>query len=194
MIQVFDNLLEINVADQIEESIKNSSWNSYWNYGRITKDSWNWHNPVGNDRRNMGENSTRLENLTPNQRILWESISEKILEIHPVKHKMERLYMNAHTYGQDGYIHTDDGSITAIYYPFKWNIAHEGGTSFYNEEKNDCIFYSSNKFNRLVLFDAKIPHRAMPVTRDCNELRCVIVFKTSVDVNDMSYLKWYNEK
>ena len=191
MIKVFDNLLDYNVAKELEKEIKSSQWKAHWNYGRITDSSWNWHIPVGNDKKNMGENSTDVEILTPLQQTLWENVSQKIFEVSSVKHKMERFYMNAHTYGQDGYIHIDDGSVTAIYYPREWNVIHEGGTSFYNEERDDCIFYASNKFNRLVLFDAEIPHRAMPVTRDCHELRCVMVFKTSMDVNDPSYFEWY---
>jgi SM-20-related protein len=194
LIQVFDNVLSNETALSLEKEILNADWKSHWNYGKLAETSWNWHQATGNDIRNMGENSTDTESLTPNLQILWETVSKKILEVNPVKHKMERFYMNAHTYGQDGYIHTDDGSITAIYYPFKWDVSHEGGTSFYNEEQDDCIFYCSNKFNRLILFDAKIPHRAMPMTRDCYKLRSVVVFKTSMDVNDSSYFDWYYAK
>ena len=31
--------------------------------------------------------------------------------------------------------------------------------------------------NRLVIFDAELPHMAMPVSRECYELRTCVVFK-----------------
>jgi SM-20-related protein len=108
---------------------------------------------------------------------------------------MDRYYSNSHTYGIDGSIHTDDGNVTALYYPcMDWDVSWEGGTSFYNKEMNDCIKYVSYKFNRMILFDAKIPHRAMPVTRECYELRTSVVFKASMDTNDASYFEWYNNR
>ena len=34
--------------------------------------------------------------------------------------------------------------------------------------------------NRLVIFDAHLPHKAMPVSRECYELRTNVVFKCNV--------------
>jgi hypothetical protein len=176
MIKVIDNLLDQSYVESIsQEVLERTSWESNWNDDLTKSPDWNWHQDLENN----------------NQRVLWDAVDRVILDVVGVRHKLDRVYSNAHTYGQDGQIHRDDGNITAIYYPLPWDVRHEGGTSFYDEEITECISYSSYKQNRLVIFDAKIPHRAMPVTRDCYALRSVIVFKTSMDVNDPTYMDWY---
>ncbi len=88
----------------------------------------------------------------------------------------ERIYLNAHTHGIEPVLHTDDGDITMIYYPrMDWKAEWGGGTLVDGE----LIPYVGNS---LVVFDAHLHHMAMPVTRECYELRSVIVFKCNRDV------------
>ena len=89
-------------------------------------------------------------------------------------HDFDRVYMNAHTFGIEPHLHHDDGDYTMIYYPYMgWKKEWSGGTMIDGEM---CDYVG----NRLVMFPASDPHQAMPVSRDCYELRSVIVFKTSV--------------
>jgi Rps23 Pro-64 3,4-dihydroxylase Tpa1-like proline 4-hydroxylase len=85
-----------------------------------------------------------------------------------------------------------------VYYPaLEWNPEWEGGTAFYKKDENgeyDAIKYVSYKPNRLVLFPAKIPHRGMPVDRQCTAPRYVIAMKLQRDVNDPSYMREYYKK
>ena len=39
--------------------------------------------------------------------------------------------------------------------------------------------------NRLVIFDAHLPHMAMPVSRECYELRTNVVFKCNIDSKEV---------
>ena len=143
----------------------------------------------------MGDINDRVEQLDSSTRMLWDHVDELLFNIVMIKQRLVRYYSNSHTYGQDGHIHRDDGDLTVLYYPCRnWKTEWEGGTSFYNEEITDCIKYVSYKFNRLVVFRAGIPHRAMPVTRDCYELRTSVVFKTDKDTNHPSYFEWYNSR
>jgi len=110
-----------------------------------------------------------------------------------------RIYMNANPYGTNGYIHQDDGDYTAVYYPnVEWDCQWEGGTCLYEKTENgtyDAIRYMSYRPNRLVMFPAMTPHRAMPVDKSCNVLRQIIAFKLQRNVNDPSYIKeFYNAK
>ena len=193
MIKVIDNLLDQSYVESIyQEVLERTSWQSNWNDDLTKSPDWNWHQDLGNDKLAVdNDDSSTIENMSDNQRVLWDAVDRVILDVVGVRHKLDRVYSNAHTYGQDGQIHRDDGNITAIYYPLPWDARHEGGTSFYDEEITECIAYSSYKQNRLVIFDAEIPHRAMPITRDCYALRTVIVFKTSMNVNDPTYMDWY---
>jgi hypothetical protein len=60
-----------------------------------------------------------------------------------------------------------------IYYPrLDWNTKEWGGGTRVGNEIADY------KGNRLIIFPAKILHQAMPVTRECFELRTCVVFKT----------------
>lgn len=195
MIKVIDNVLDRDVLRDLQDEITNrSTWQSGWNMTLTDSPDWNWHQSLANDVKGMSsdsDNSSIIGNLTPSQKTLWDLVDRIIFDVTSVRHKLDRFYSNAHTYGQDGQIHTDDGHITALFYPMPWNIKHEGGTAFYNEDITDSIAYASYKENRLVIFDAKIPHRAMPVTRDCYELRSIVVYKTSMNTNDPSYMDWY---
>ena len=47
--------------------------------------------------------------------------------------------------------------------------------------------------NRLIVFDAKAPHQAMPVSRQCYELRSVVVFKTYVEGGNIERLDFYKD-
>jgi SM-20-related protein len=198
-IHVIDDFLPDAEANLFHDKFfGNPNWTSEWNRGlsKTEQRAWNWHRSVALDLPNMGDASDDyLDVLDPEIRILWDAVSDKIKEITGIKHKMSRHYSNSHTYGQDGVIHEDDGDITVLYYPCKnWKTHWEGGTAFYTPEWDDCIKYASYKFNRLVLFKASIPHRAMPVTRECYELRTSVVFKTNIDVNDTSYFEWYQNR
>ena len=61
-----------------------------------------------------------------------------------------------------------------IYYPrLDWHKEWGGGTMVDGE----LVQYIGN---RLVIFDAHLPHKAMPVSRECYELRTNVVFKCHV--------------
>ena len=94
--------------------------------------------------------------------------------------ELERAYLNAHTYGIEPHIHRDDGDVTLIYYPrLDWKIDWGGGTAIYNDDVTEIEKHFVNKGNRIIMFDANLPHQAQPVSRLCFQLRTCIVFKTN---------------
>jgi hypothetical protein len=199
MIKVIDDFLPWNVALKFQQTFFDAmSWKPYWNkhLNETNTDAWNWHTAVGNDTVNIGQiDEKRFPVELDVLNLLWEQTHKAIVDIQQVNHKMDRWYANSHTFGQEGPIHRDDGSLTCLYYPTKdWIIDWEGGTSFYNEDIDDCIKYASYKFNRMIIFDSNIPHRAMPVARNAYTLRTSVVFKTSMDITHPSYIDWYNKQ
>jgi len=196
MIEVIDNFLPEDEAIAFSrEFFKDKNWAYGWNMGvqESEQRAWNWHRAVGNDTMDMGQFS-EVE-LPDHLQILWEYADAATEALSSVKHKMDRYYSNSHTFGIEGPIHRDDGSLTCLYYPCEdWRIEWEGGTVFFNDDITDAIKYASYRFNRMVIFDANIPHRAMPVTRECYRLRTSVVFKTSMDVTHPSYAAWYNNR
>lgn len=203
MIKVFDNLLSLEEANNLEESVSKLNWRSHWHSSgerRKTegRKEWHWHYSFFQDTRNMpsvDEETLQQMNIEyPYIINLWNRTQQAIMNSTGLKCDFARAYANAHTYGVEGLIHKDDGDFTALFYPFsEWNIEWEGGTCFYNKEKTDVLAYCPYVHNRLVVFNANTPHRAMPVTRDCYRLRAVVVFKCVIDVNHPSYAKYYKE-
>ena len=83
---------------------------------------------------------------------------------------------------------TDDGDFTMIYYPrLDWKRDAWGGGTLIDGQ---LVPY---KGNRLVVFDAYLEHKAMPVSRECYELRNVVVFKCNVKDANRDRLDFYKE-
>ena len=97
-----------------------------------------------------------------------------------------RIYCNAHTHGIEPHLHKDDCDFTMIFYPrMYWNTDEWGGGTLIDGQ---LVPYKSN---RLVVFDAKLEHKAMPVSRECYELRTCVVFKCNVKGANRERLDFY---
>ena len=91
------------------------------------------------------------------------------------------------------------------YYPrLDWETEWGGGTAIYQEgtgvsrtgyPKNPYQIDKSvtYKGNRLIVFDAYLPHQALPVSRECYELRTCVVFKCNVSGGSRERLDFYKE-
>ena len=167
MINYYDNFLESHIAQLIDMQMKEVSW-KYDYDSKPNGTQKHWHIFCGH---NMDEcNQNGYEFIVP----IWEKIK------NVVNVELERVYLNAHTFGIEPHIHTDDGDITMIYYPrLDWKIEWGGGTAIYNDKVTEIDRHLVNKGNRLIMFDAHLPHQAQPVNRLCFQLRTCIVFKTN---------------
>jgi len=107
-------------------------------------------------------------------------VAKKIINLPHIRNtSISRVYVNLHPTGENhsGKFHVDfDHSgqynevITALYYPYDWDKKYAGDTEF---EDGTIVDY---KKNRLVLFDADHPHRAMSHTNK-NLFRYTVAFK-----------------
>jgi len=195
IIKTFDNLMDEESHKLIEKEVNAAPLRSNWySNNRTSPQNWHWHSSIFQDTKMLpvatDKDIQKISEKTPYIMNLWKEIQKKISDELDYKCDFARAYINAHTYGVDGMIHSDDGNYTAIYYPLsEWDIEWEGGTCFYNKDETDVIHYNAYVPNRLVVFDANIPHRAMPVTKDCYKLRPVVVFKCVIDVNSEQYAR-----
>ena len=173
-IEVYDNLLEKDIADKISGEMSTLKWEfEHYSTSNIFKPNIHWHIPCGDSLDNI-KNVGYDDIIFP----IWEAAIEKVKNV-----SIGRCYMNAHTHGIEPHIHRDDGDITMIYYPImKWRTEWGVGTSVYdNDDENKIPKYVPYVGNRLLTFSASLPHQAMPVARICYKLRSVIVFKCDVD-------------
>lgn len=100
---------------------------------------------------------------------------------HLPGHVLIRCYANAHTYGVEGYPHTDsrrDGDVTVVVYLNKnWKREWGGETLVY--EGNKIVHAEIPAFNRSVIFPGNQSHCARGVTRICPEQRITLMFKAA---------------
>ena len=90
--------------------------------------------------------------------------------------KIVRAYVNYQTFGQHGDFHEDDGSLTyLIYINPEWSYDDGGGTEFQTLDMTSVVSYPV--FNRIIKFNAKFNHRALPNIRT-NAFRYTVAFKT----------------
>lgn len=96
-----------------------------------------------------------------------------------------RCYANQHTFGTEGYIHTDtdraEDQTCVIYMNREWDANWGGETSFYNHDRSAVLLSVIPKIGRLVVFPGVIPHCAKPVSRICNKARLTLMFKFAID-------------
>ena len=165
MIEIYNEVLEEHNAILVDDAVKQLSW-KYDYHSEPKQPNKHWHVLCGHD----------FKELTANGYDWADHI------FHAAKSKLnkeltyERIYCNAHTHGIEPHLHIDDGEFTMIYYPrLDWHPEWGGGTLI----DGQLVPYVGNS---LVIFDAHLPHMAMPVSRECYELRSVIVFKCNRDV------------
>ena len=167
---VYDNILEPHAAQLIDAKMKELTW-SYDYHSDFRCKNKHWHRECG--RGQIEPEYSFLESI-------WETAQQK----HDFRQKYNidsllRVYCNAHTHGIEPHIHSDDGDFTMIYYPrLDWKSWWLGGTAIWNQEKNQIEKYVNYVGNRLLVFEAKLFHQAMAVSRQCYELRTCVVFKT----------------
>lgn len=190
---VLDDLLNESEAKTVSDYMKNDKfWRCDWHASSKRDISqWHWHRSIWQDKPGMSGLLEKQIDEIPVVKRLWNALNEQMKIEYKQSFVPIRSYANAHTYGLDGGIHTDDGDFTAIYYPTEnWDPDWEGGTILV-DDSGDCIRYCRYKYNRAFIFPAKTLHKAMPITKKCDKLRTVIVFKCEIDVNHPLYVESY---
>ena len=168
MIDVYDDVLEEHNAILIDDEVKKLSW-KYDYPSEPSKPNNHWHVLCGHNKKEC-----ELANY------YWaDTLFNMLMDKFNFKSKYNvddyvRIYCNAHTHGIEPHLHIDDGDFTMIYYPrMDWKKEWGGGTLV----DDNLISYVGNK---LIVFTASLPHMAMPVSRECYQLRTCVVFKCNV--------------
>ncbi len=110
---------------------------------------------------------------------LWQ-----LLKAGPLAgHEPVRVYANAHTYGTDGYVHTDSEDrnyySTICYMHSEWQPDWSWRTGVL---QSGPIRHHTRGVNfprpgRIVTFHGAVPHCARPLSRDCSALRISLVLQ-----------------
>lgn len=161
-IEVCDNAFEEKLINEFYCKIKNSSFYFSGSSYSSAKEPKFWFLPIIDKDINWVNSDFEKE-----IKYFQESLNKEF----------KRFYINGQTFTQSGEFHEDDGDLTYLLYPdISWNIDRGGGTEF-KILNNDVTLVVYPKFNRLLRFNSKIEHRALP-NIDLNGLRISVAFKT----------------
>jgi len=178
MIKIIDNFLPEEEYDDLIKSYSNLSLNYGWKSNKNTDPHGHWNYNIS---KTGPDNLANITSRLPKKiNEIWEHVKNK--EIMVDNHALLRCYINGHTYGNEGYFHTDskrnDEVTIVIYLCDKWNLDWAGETCFSDEKMESIIFAASPKKNRAVVFPSNLPHCARAVSRKFLGLRKTLMFKS----------------
>ena len=151
MIRIVDNFLDEGFLDYVQHILPSMDYRLHGSVGKLN--FFNTTDPFMPDRS-------------------FDYIMQRIADLDQLNNiRLLRSYVNLAPCGEiyEGEYHQDDGDITALFYPMPWSTEWQGGTDF----DGQIIDYVTN---RLVLFDADIPHKS--VSHSCpTGFRYTVAFK-----------------
>lgn len=113
---------------------------------------------------------------------LWRKVNDSFFNGQA---KLTRCYANKHTFGTEGYIHTDteraEDQTCVVYMDEKWDANWGGETSFYSKDLKEIVKSVMPQFGRTAVFQGNIPHCAKPVSRVCPQVRTTLMFKVTIN-------------
>jgi len=177
VILVKDNLFERDDLLACAAALTNSAWSYGWRSNAdISFGHWN----CDITKTAINNNVDATDRLPPEFLKIWE----KLKEIYPDA-ILTRCYANQHTFGTEGYIHTDterkQDQTCVVYLNEGWEADWGGETNFYNTDKTEIVKSVLPKFGRTAVFAGNIPHCARGVARICNKARLTLMFKFAID-------------
>jgi len=183
-VSVHENVVPTELQREILKLVRSPIWAYGW---KSIKDHdrycfWHAHFAGGDDKcTDSCEQELDGNDIAKPINELWKYLASDLLKGHvPL-----RAYANGHTYGVEGYIHTDsddkENYFTTIYYAHGiWDMNWAGETVFYSADTGEITKAVHPKPGRVIMFRGATPHVARSPSRECPELRISIVFKTKL--------------
>mgnify|MGYP003637497185 FL=1 len=165
MIEVFDNILSERKSRYIHNCVSILSWT--FEYQPVTPPLVNKH-------------------WYSDGKSFIDDIFKDLLDATELKglDSLKKCYLLGHTHGLEQQSHYDASDFTMIYYPkLDWKPEWGGGTLV----GDTLVKY---KPNRLVMFSCDQIHQGQPISKQCFELRPIIVFQCYAESAMVERLSW----
>jgi len=165
MIEVFDNILSERKSRYIHNCVSILSWT--FEYQPVTPPLVNKH-------------------WYSDGKSFIDDIFKDLLDATELKglDSLKKCYLLGHTHGLEQQSHYDASDFTMIYYPkLDWKPEWGGGTLV----GDTLVKY---KPNRLVMFSCDQIHQGQPISKQCFELRPIIVFQCYAENAMVERLSW----
>ncbi len=181
-IHTYDDLVPASLRQRLNDLVRRPIWQYGWRSNTRRDRFCFWHASFAGggieSRTNCEAELAGNAGAAPVYE-LW-----KLLSGGPLKgHEPLRVYANSHTYGVEGYVHTDNDDtenyFSTIYYAHRiWHKNWCGETLFFARDGHEIVKAVYPRPGRVVSFPGAIPHAAHAPSRECAELRISIVIKT----------------
>jgi len=177
-VQIFDDALSIDLYRELLSATQSIGWRFGWNTPSNPNTRY-WHHEVG---RGVKENTQDIsENVRQHPLRAFGLYQDWLLShLVPADTKILRYYLNAHTYGTDGWPHTDtdrNDELTAILYlNMDWKPEWCGETVVFNAN-GDIAASVLPHANRIMTFPSNALHAPRPLSKSFEDLRKVLVVK-----------------
>ena len=177
--QSYNDFLPQEILTSINQQISEKGWHYGWR-SRSARDAnipyshWNIELVPGSSENGLDVSTE----LAPSIAAAWDYVKTN----YAPDAALVRCYANGHTYGVEGYPHTDSiraGDQTIlVYLNPEWKRDWGGETVFYD---NDQIIHAElPKYNKAIKFNGRVAHVAKGVTRVCPTLRMTLMFKITL--------------
>lgn len=192
MIDCFDNIFSDRIVNGLWDKYRQFPFIYYWKSDRnLPFNHWNHSIIQAGTKYNVEDIQNQFEEKQKEYQFeynVWQQIKNKNPESI-----LLRVYVNAYTHGTDTAPHTDsnrENEQTHILYLNKeWKPLWCGETVIFDKTQSDIEKSYLPKFNRLITFPSNRLHAARPIHKSCNELRIVLVLKTSTENKYTKYMK-----
>ena len=183
MLTVKDSLTSTRLLDMGKAYLDKAHWSYGWP-SNTDMPFGNWNADISHTGK---ENTVDVRDRLPHELIdLWDAVND---EMFGGQGTLVRCYANRHTYGTEGYIHTDttrEGDLTCvIYMDPKWDVNWGGETVVYNADRTEIIKSVIPQYGRAFAFSGNQPHCAKPLSRVCPTVRTTLMFKVLMDTSKL---------
>lgn len=177
-VQVLDDVVPPELYRQLLDGSMRIGWRFGWNTPANPNQLY-WHHEVAGGRKSNVEDRSDVVRKHPVQ--AFAAYQDWLRErVAPAESKILRFYLNAHTYGTDGWPHTDcdrPGELTTVLYLTPaWQAGWGGETVVFNQA-GDISHAVLPRPNRIISFPSDWLHAPRPLSRAFGGLRVVLVVK-----------------
>jgi SM-20-related protein len=181
-IDIVDNAVSAELYENLLNLVPAIGWRFGWNTPDNPTARY-WHHEVGFGNKNNTE--CVADRVREHPISLFAAYQDWLLGLLPEKTKVLRFYLNAHTYGTDGWPHTDterELETTAVLYLNPGWKPEWGGETVIFDGQGGISHASLPKPNRILTFPSNLLHAPRPLSRTFAALRVVLVVKLALDI------------
>ncbi len=173
------NFLDYQDFHLLRDYSKNINW-TFTGRSSNTMTEWHLNSSIYGGKKNPIEDYNKLESIF---RIALNKLSKQ----YNCFIKPYDIYFNAYKFGNEMDIHTDKTTkngfnrTIVLYLTDDWQPSWHGETVFYDDKCQHIIKSVIPYPNSVIIFDGRIPHSSVPISKFCLENRRILVYQCEIE-------------